>query len=116
MRGLLAFWILIFHSLLFSVGWNLHGSALMPVFFLLSGYSLAIGYGKTRYDTQLLDDDKERRRRPSRFDFKRFYQNRFARITPMYYVAMLIGLPLAIFGNGWMPQGNRITEVVQTIS
>jgi len=39
-RGLLAFYIMLFHALSFSAGWNLHGSALMPVFFLLAGYSL----------------------------------------------------------------------------
>jgi peptidoglycan/LPS O-acetylase OafA/YrhL len=49
MRGLLAMWLVIFHCLLYSLNWNLYGSALMPVFFLLSGYSLAIGYGKTDY-------------------------------------------------------------------
>jgi peptidoglycan/LPS O-acetylase OafA/YrhL len=86
MRGLLAFYIMLFHALSFSVGWNLHGSAVMPVFFLLSGYSLAIVYGK-----QL-----------SRFDVKRYYRNRFARIAPVYYVAMLIALPLAVFDHGWV--------------
>jgi len=85
-RGLLAFYIMLFHALLFSVGWNLHGSALMPVFFLLAGYSLAIVYGK-----QL-----------PRFDVKHYYRNRFARIAPVYYVAMLIALPLAVFGRGWV--------------
>ena len=57
MRGLLALWIVIFHSLFYSVGWNLHGSALIPLFFLLSGYSLAIGYGKNKYKSRLKDDD-----------------------------------------------------------
>jgi len=86
MRGLLAFYMMLFHSLAFSVGWNLHGSALMPVFFLLAGYSLAIVYGKQR---------------PS-FNVKHYYRNRFARIAPVYYVAMLIALPLAAFGHGWV--------------
>lgn len=103
MRGLLALWIVIFHSLFYSVGWNLQGSALMPLFFLLSGYSLAIGYGKTKYRSRVEDDDKERRKYRSKFDFRSFYQNRFARIAPIYYVAMLIGLPLAIFGHSWVP-------------
>ena len=86
MRGLLAFYIMLFHALFFSAGWNLHGSALMPVFFLLAGYSLAIVYGKQR----------------PRFDVKHYYRNRFARIAPVYYVAMLIALPLAVFGRGWV--------------
>jgi peptidoglycan/LPS O-acetylase OafA/YrhL len=86
-RGLLAFYIVLFHALAYSAGWNLHGSALMPVFFLLAGYSLAIVYGK----------------QPSRFDVKHYYRNRFARIAPVYYVAMLLALPLAVFGRGWVP-------------
>jgi peptidoglycan/LPS O-acetylase OafA/YrhL len=86
MRGLLAFYILLFHALAFSAGWDLHGSALMPVFFLLAGYSLAIVYGKQR----------------PRFDVKHYYRNRFARIAPIYYVTMLIALPLAVFGHGWV--------------
>jgi peptidoglycan/LPS O-acetylase OafA/YrhL len=85
-RGLLAFYIMLFHAVLFSSGWNLHGSALMPVFFLLAGYSLAIVYGKQR----------------PRFEVKHFYRNRFARIAPVYYVVMLIALPLAVFGRGWV--------------
>ena len=85
-RGLLAFYIMLFHALFYSTGWNLHGSALMPVFFLLAGYSLAIVYGKQQ----------------SRFDVKHYYRNRFARIAPLYYVTMLIALPLAVFGHSWV--------------
>ena len=100
-RGLLALWIVIFHCLLRSLDWSLHGSALLPLFFLLSGYSLAITYGKTDYKDQSLDDDKEQRKQRTTFGFRSFYQNRFARIAPVYYVATLMALPLAIFGHGW---------------
>ncbi len=86
-RGLLASYIVLFHALAFSTDWNLHGSALMPVFFLLAGYSLAIVYGKQR---------------PG-FKLKHYYRNRIARIAPVYYVTMLIALPLAVFGHGWVP-------------
>ena len=90
MRGLLAFYVMLFHALAFSIGWDLHGSALMPVFFLLAGYSLAIVYGK-RWPV---------------FKIKPFYRNRFARIAPVYYVTMLMALPLAVFGHGWVsPSG-----------
>jgi peptidoglycan/LPS O-acetylase OafA/YrhL len=85
-RGLLAFYILLFHALMYSTGWNLHGSALMPVFFLLAGYSLAIVYGQQQ---------------PG-FEVKHYYRNRFARIAPVYYVVMLIALPLAAFGHSWV--------------
>jgi len=86
MRGLLAFYMMLFHTLSYSAGWDLHGSALMPIFFLLAGYSLAIVYGKQRLS----------------FNVKHYYRNRFARIAPVYYVAMLIALPLAAFGHGWV--------------
>ena len=82
---------MLFHALLFSVGWNLHGSALMPVFFLLAGYSLAIVYGKQTQGQE------------SGFDVKGYFRNRFARIAPIYYFAMLAALPLAVFGHGWVP-------------
>ena len=85
-RGLLAFYIMLFHALFYSTGWNLQGSALMPLFFLLAGYSLAIVYGKPL----------------SGFDVKRYYRNRFARIAPVYYVTMLLALPLAAFGHSWV--------------
>ncbi len=85
-RGLLAFYIVLFHAVAYSTGWNLHGSALMPVFFLLAGYSLAIVYGKQW---------------PA-FDMKRYYRNRIARIAPVYYATMLMALPLAVFGYGWV--------------
>lgn len=86
MRGLLAFYIMLFHALAFSAGWNLQGSALMPVFFLLAGYSLTIVYGKRRHE----------------FNVRHYYRNRFARIAPVYYVTMLFALPLAAFGHGWV--------------
>lgn len=102
MRGLLAIWIVIFHCLLYSVGWNLQGSALMPLFFLLSGYSLAIGYGRANDSSPRKDNAPKWPIPGSRFDFKSFYQNRFARIIPVYYVGLLMALPLCIFGHGWI--------------
>lgn len=85
-RGLLASYIVLFHVVAFSTEWNLHGSALMPVFFLLAGYSLAIVYGQEQ----------------TSFNLKRYYCNRFSRIAPLYYATMLMALPLAIFGHGWV--------------
>ena len=63
---------------------------MIPVFFLLAGYSLAIVYGKRPQQQQ------------SKLDVKNYYRNRFARIAPVYYVVMLIALPLAVFGRGWV--------------
>jgi len=97
MRGLLAFYIVLFHAVAFSTDWNLHGSALMPIFFLLAGYSLAIVYGK----------------RQSGLNVRHYYRNRLARIAPVYYATMLIALPLAVFGHGWVPP-SEISRVFAT--
>ena len=95
------------------MGWNLHGSAVMPLFFLLSGYSLAIVYGKNNYKRTLEDDDQDRRDHHPGFNFKNFYRNRFARIAPVYYAGILIALPLCTFGHGWV-QRNEIGRGVAT--
>ena len=46
LRGVAAIWIVFFHSFYYSsLGFiNLQGSTLMPLFFLLSGFALTVGY------------------------------------------------------------------------
>jgi peptidoglycan/LPS O-acetylase OafA/YrhL len=45
LRGIASLWILFYHCFLYSkLQWNFQGSTLMPLFFLLSGFSLTIGY------------------------------------------------------------------------
>ena len=46
LRGIAAIWIVFFHSFYYSsLGFiNLQGSTLMPLFFLLSGFALTVGY------------------------------------------------------------------------
>ncbi len=106
LRGLLALYIMIFHSILFSVGWNLHGVTIIPFFFLLSGYSLAISYGKNQYSSQVADNGEEKATQNFKFNFKHFYQNRFARIIPIYYLAIFFGVVLAIFDRSWIASNN----------
>ena len=61
-------------------GWmgadSLCGSVQMPVFFLLSGFCLVLGNGKTKWDgcTTLCTD-----RVGNYFDYRRFFLNRIAR-------------------------------------
>jgi peptidoglycan/LPS O-acetylase OafA/YrhL len=101
LRGLLASWIVLFHAVIYSLGWNLHGSAIMPVFFLLAGYSLAIGYGGNQSAGHQTDKANEHHK-SHRLEIKRFYRNRFARIAPVYYVTMLLALPPAVFSQSWV--------------
>ena len=50
LRGMVAMHIMMHHLCLFSkLGFNLHGSVNMPVFFLLSGFTLVIAYRKTHF-------------------------------------------------------------------
>lgn len=101
LRGLLALWIVLFHAVIYSLGWNLHGSAIMPVFFLLAGYSLAIGYGGNQGAAHQTDN-AIRHHETHWLKTKRFYRNRFARIAPIYYVTMLLALPPAVFSQSWV--------------
>ena len=82
LRGLCALWVLLFHN--FNLGShgnviNLNGSTAMPIFFILSGFSLSAIYRPI--------NDKE-------FKKSEFYRNRFARIYPVYILTLLFSLPL----------------------
>ena len=49
LRGAAAVWVVIFHALLYStLGVDFQGSSLMPLFFMLSGFSLTVVYGAPR--------------------------------------------------------------------
>ena len=61
----------------------IHGPVEIPLFYLLSGYSLALGYGH------------------SSIDLKTYLRNRFARIAPLYYLAMLFFVPAYIHIGYW---------------
>jgi hypothetical protein len=45
LRGVAALWVMLFHSFLYSdISIDLQGSTLMPLFFVLSGFSLMLGF------------------------------------------------------------------------
>jgi peptidoglycan/LPS O-acetylase OafA/YrhL len=89
LRGVLACWVMLFHCVLYSdYPLDLQGSSLMPFFFLLSGFTLAVVYGaKTGDDGQFTDK-------------KSYFQNRFARAFPVYYVCTALAVPLWLYGYG----------------
>lgn len=85
LRFFAAFYVFLFHI---HIRWNIThniyisnilncGAVGMSIFFILSGYILSYRY------------DKE----PQEMDLKRYYQNRFARIYPIYFTAALITTP-----------------------
>ncbi len=45
LRGISAVWVMVFHCFFFSHRpWDLQGSSIMPLFFMLSGFSMAVAY------------------------------------------------------------------------
>lgn len=96
----------------------------MPLFFILSGFALAATYGKKQWaaPTPLLPSSCHRRQQAQqaaeaaaveegraeeaalpRFPLRSFYQNRFARVMPVYYFTILLCLPLWLINVGDMP-------------
>ena len=60
-----------------------HGPIQIPLFYLLSGYSLALGYGH------------------SSINIKTYLRNRFARVAPLYYFSQFFFVPAYIHINYW---------------
>lgn len=110
LRGIAAVWIVLFHSFHYSKLWyiDLQGSTLMPLFFLLSGFTLTIGYHKrftgTTYNTisditineSNINNNAEFKL--SNRDLKRYFYNRCIRVLPVYYICMAIAIPVNLAG------------------
>jgi peptidoglycan/LPS O-acetylase OafA/YrhL len=106
LRGVLALWIMLFHCVFYSKlhelidvdrpRINLMGSALMPSFFVLSGFSLAVCHGAT------LTPDGGLFTAEWWAGWRRFMQNRAARILPVFYLVTACAVPLTFLGHGWV--------------
>eukprot|EP00238_Polyblepharides_amylifera_P004091 CAMPEP_0196590754 /NCGR_PEP_ID=MMETSP1081-20130531/67438_1 /TAXON_ID=36882 /ORGANISM="Pyramimonas amylifera, Strain CCMP720" /LENGTH=243 /DNA_ID=CAMNT_0041913943 /DNA_START=40 /DNA_END=768 /DNA_ORIENTATION=- len=113
LRGLVAMHILIFHCFIYSeFRFNLQGSVSMPIFFLLSGFTLAITYRdvkfqdccRTHTETQAAVSANEHVATPARvMSPAKFYRNRFARVAPVYYLTTLLTVPLVFLGQAGSP-------------
>ena len=112
LRGALSVYIVIFHLFLFNSqrpNIDMQGPSLMPLFFILSGFSLVVGYGRKRYLIQSeicgvkLSGSNPESDVCVKFDNWKFYQNRLARVMPLYYFDILVlYLPLLFVGFGLM--------------
>jgi len=140
LRGLSALHLLLYHSLSrtkWPHGWlvDLQGGILMPLFFLLSGFSLARSYGprmsipkqklgpKEHKRSLFLKDLWPLRLPPKEFPFIYFYKARIARVLPLYVLSNLLCLPLihwgfVVDGNPLLPEGSLrlILNLVSTFS
>ena len=88
----------------------------MPLFFLLSGFCMTLGYGKKKYTSSTLCcgnctcitgcDCKPCRKSSEEgqiFNSANFYLGRMTRIMPVYYFCYFAALPLIYLGYGISP-------------
>ena len=130
LRGFASVHVLVFHVFLFSSpGFSTFGQVSlissfgvqnikdfiqqvqMPLFFLLSGFCLALAYGKKNYKKSTMccgpcstttgcDCPQCSVSEETIFDSWGFYYARMVRILPVYYAIYLFALPLFPFGYG----------------
>lgn len=117
LRGVCAVWIVAFHCFTFSqYKWDLEGSTLMPLFFLLSGFSMTIGYsgrlqigncfpsGSTLQVPLLNPNDdlssSQQQSSGKSQSISRYLYNRFIRVMPVYWIALAFALPPVLAGYG----------------
>ena len=115
LRGLFAFHVMAFHACIFMTGGvepvvNLYAQVDMPLFFLLSGFCLALAYGKTPWNgstrccfgcktttsdgVDLENPDQEIKI----FNSWEFYKKRFIRILPLHYLGHILVIMVWKFG------------------
>ena len=74
----------------------------MPFFFVLSGFSLAVTYGRNNYDSCCVPWKQPTD--TNIFNSGQFYRNRFARICPIYYFANITMFSLFYSNPSTFPQ------------
>ena len=79
----------------------------MPLFFLLSGFSLALGYGKTKWtgctrgwfgksaDGVDIENPEQQKKY---FNSWEFYKKRFVRILPLHYLGIILVIIVWYYG------------------
>ena len=83
----------------------------MPLFFLLSGFCMTLGYGKKKFTESSIgcgpckttincfkNKNVEECEEENVFDSWNFYKSRFARILPVYYATFVYAIPLIFLG------------------
>ena len=116
LRGLFAFHVMIYHACVFlGDGFhpklNLYANVDMPLFFLLSGFSLTLAYGRTNWDRSSLSCCNNNQKvnlnvtdvenldvSPKIFNSWEFYKKRLIRILPLHYLGTILVLIVWKFG------------------
>ena len=103
LRGALSCWIVLFHCFRSYRGAgdvDFQGSSLMPMFFMLSGFSLAATYNGA-----------------SGSSWRSFFSNRLARVLPVYLLMSLLVLPMWFTGFGDAAPGpDMLPSAISTVA
>ena len=100
-RGFAAFYIMIFHYILHQ-GFNILGTTLMPLFFLISGFVFGLCEGNKKYElTKCCTELRSFSDGKVHFDGRKFYARRAARTLPLYYLSNLMMLPIIYLYGNW---------------
>ena len=92
----------------------------MPLFFLLSGFCMTLGYGQKNYTgsticcgpckmasgCDCLPCKRQVGSNTEVFDSIGFYLGRFVRILPVYYICLIVGIILIPFGHSYFAPNN----------
>jgi len=130
-----------FHLFIYSeLKYDLQGSTLMPLFFLLSGFSLGVAYvdriwqrpTENRnvkqtispiYRGETINNDLESREEINmptspKSTLLKFFYNRFIRTMPVYYICFLLALPITFSGFGSIDPKDKFVlyaSIVQSV-
>ena len=137
LRGIAAVWIMLFHCFLFCrLQWDFQGSTLMPLFFLLSGFSLSVGYMnrfvsngnyvESHLDAVLLEDieihteleQNTQLHQQQGSSVRQYFYNRIIRVMPVFYITFAFAIPITVYGyGGFDPKDAMIftSSIVQNI-
>ena len=106
LRGVAAVWVMLFHCFIYcTFPIDLQGSSIMPLFFLLSGFSLMLAYGN-RFDSNNEESLSTNASHSIYFERWNFYRNRLARVYPCYFVCSILAAPLwwaGYYGDATLP-------------
>lgn len=144
LRGIAAVWVVVFHCLYYDKNpVDALGSTLMPLFFLLSGFSLTVGYysrllspdyqpaAKSEAELQVVNpeegvpqsmtgneqnNDKANAKAKVPMTFGNFQFLRALRVMPVYYITFLMSIPPLLCGFGPFNPTSNVTVAASTIT
>lgn len=118
LRGIMACWIMVFHCFREYRGSDIdfQGSSIMPLFFLLTGFTSAIVYNNILPSNEEIASGKTLDIPRKSLQFWTFYANRLVRVVPVYYLFSLIAIPCWLYGYGDLPKADLVGPIVTTFT